>query len=52
MGSDMGCKLAIAIYCVVMLGLQLALASLTIIFDKKNNFGAGLSSAILNEVAD
>jgi hypothetical protein len=45
-------KIFIALYCLCMLGLQLALASLAIIFEKKNIEGAGLSSDILNEVAD
>jgi hypothetical protein len=35
-----------------MLAFQLALASLAIVFEKKNSEGTGLSSAILNEVAD
>jgi hypothetical protein len=42
----------IAVYFLSMLGLQLALGSLAIIFEKKNSEGSGLSSALLNEVAD
>ena len=42
--------LSVYIWC--LLGVYLAMASLAIIFEKKNNEGAGLSSALINEVAE
>jgi hypothetical protein len=42
--------LSVYIWC--LLGVYLAMASLAIIFEKKNNEGAGLSSSLINEVAE